>query len=71
MCTHWSSKQWENVVLAFYQTHRVHTLHMYVKQCMNIWKSSLKSCYFCHKGLTFKANQNLKKKNPIKNIDKI
>ena len=62
-------KSEKNTIDAFYQTHRVHTLHMYVKQCMNIWKSYLKTCYFCHKGLTSKANQNLKQ-NPIKKIDK-
>ena len=34
--THQSPKQRENAIWAFYQTLRVHTLHMYVKQCMNI-----------------------------------
>ena len=34
--THRSLKQQENVIWTFYQTLRVHTLHMYVKQCMNI-----------------------------------
>ena len=34
--THWSPKQQQNAIWAFYQTHRVHTLHIYVKQCMNI-----------------------------------
>ena len=64
-----SPKQRENVIWTFYQTLRAHTLHMYVRQCMNIWKSCLNTCYFCHKGPTSKANQHLKQ-NPIKNIDK-
>ena len=29
-------KSEKNTIEAFYQTFRVHTLHMYVKQCMNI-----------------------------------
>ena len=29
-------KSEKNIIEAFYQTLRVHTLHMYVKQCMNI-----------------------------------
>ena len=64
-----SPKQWENVIWAFYQTLRVHTLHMYVKQCMNIWKTCINTCYFCHMGPTSKENQHLKQ-NPIKKIDK-
>ena len=68
--THWSPKQWENVIWAFYQTLGVHTLHMYVKQCMNIWKSCLNTCYFCHKGPTSKENFHLKQ-NPIKKIEKV
>ena len=45
---------------------RVHTLYMYVKQCMNIWKTCLNTCYFCHKGPTFKANHQ-KKSTSYKN----
>ena len=67
--THWSLKQRENVIWAFYQIFRVHTLHMYVKQCINIWKSCLNTCYFCHNGPTSKTNCHLKQ-NPIKKIYK-
>ena len=62
-------KSEKNIIEAFYQTLRVHTLHMYVKQCMNIWKSFLNTCYFCHKGPTSKENRHLKQ-NSIKKIDK-
>ena len=62
-------KSEKNTIDAFYQTLRVHTLHMYVKQCMNIWKSCLNKCYFCHKGLTSKANHQ-KKQIPYKKFDK-
>ena len=47
---------------------RVHTLYMYVKQCMNIWKTCLNTCYFCHKGPTFKAHHHLNQ-NLIKKIE--
>ena len=70
--THWSKKEWKkkkNTTETFYQTLRVHTLHMYVKQCMNIWKSCLNTYYFCHKGPTSKENNQMKQ-NPIKKIDK-
>ena len=60
----------QNTIWTFYQTHRVHTLYRYVKQCMNIWKSCLNTCYLCHKGPTSKANYHLKQ-SPIKKIDKI
>ena len=49
---------------------RVHTLYIYIKQCMNIWKSCLNTCYFCHKGATSNANYHLKQ-NPIKRLTKI
>ena len=62
-------KSEKNTIDAFYQTLRVHTLHMYVKQCMNIWKSCLNKCYFCHNEPTSKANHHLKQ-NPIKKIDR-
>ena len=62
-------KKKKNTTETFYQTLRVHTLHMYVKQCMNIWKSCLNTYYFCHKGPTSKENNQMKQ-NPIKKIDK-
>ena len=64
-----SEKKKKNTTETFYQTLRVHTLHMYVKQCMNIWKSCLNTYYFCHKGPTSKENNQMKQ-NPIKKIDK-
>ena len=38
-----------------------------VNQCMNIMKSTLNTCSFCHKGPTPKANHQ-KKPNPYKNL---
>ena len=38
----------------------MHTLHMYVKQCMNIWKTCLNTCYFHHKGPTMNIKPNKK-----------
>ena len=40
-----------------------------VKQSMNIIKSTLNTCSFCHKGLTSKANHQ-KKQIPYKKFDK-
>ena len=76
MHNHGSPQNWyssesktENFIWAFYQTLRVYILHMNVKQCMNIWKSCLNTCYFHHNGPTSKANHYLKQ-NLIKMIDK-
>ena len=50
----------EKIPKAFYQTLRVHTLHMYVKQCMNIWKSCLNTYHFCHKGANIQSQSSFK-----------
>ena len=48
----------------------MHTMNNNVKQCMNIMKSTVNTCSFCHKGLTSNANQQ-KKPIPWKNLTKI
>ena len=37
-------KSEKNTIEVFYQTLRVHTLHMYDKQCMNMWETCLNAC---------------------------
>ena len=53
--THRSPKQQENANWTFYQTIRVHTLHIYVKQCMNIRKSILKYKLFLPQGANIQS----------------
>ena len=54
----------------FYQTSSVHIMNNNVKQCINIMKSTLNTCYFCHKVPTSKVNHQ-KKPIPYKNLTKI
>ena len=51
----------EKMPFGHFIRHRVHTLHMFVKQCMNIWKFFLNTYYFFHKAPTSKANDHLNK----------
>ena len=64
--THWSPKEWKNIIKAFYQTLKMHTLYMYVKQCMNIWKSCLNTYYFSLQGANIQSKSSFKTKPKVK-----